>query len=220
MKRILPISAILISALPLALKLPYCLQAMRSSPAERLNWCFLIAAFLMATAALPKILKDPPKPTFAPLKCLTLFPPILLIVFGVVKNIHLATLLGGVVLPFSTIYCIYGWQPLFLLSPAFGTIVLSIPNIGLLASSVLGLDGLLLKVVAAILLEAAIPIFYILKNPVPKPATALFCLMAILILLAYLAGGHYSSSIRPPVMPDFDKLILNDFRGIHQGESS
>ena len=221
MKKLLPISALVISALPFALKLPYCLQAMKSSPAERLNWCFLIGTVLLAALALPKIMEHGlPKPGFSPLKCLALIPPALMLLFGVVKNIHLATLLGGALLPCSAIYCVYGWRTLFLLSPAFGTLILSIPNIGLLLSSVLGFDGLLIKAIIALLLAAAIPFFYLLKNPIPKPTTTLFSLLAVIVVLAYLAGGHYSSSLRPPLMPEFDKLIINDFRGIQQGDSS
>ena len=221
MKKFLPISALLASALPFALKLPYCLQAMKSSPAERMNWCFLVGALLLAALSLPKIIEgDFPKHSFAPLKLLALLPPALLIIFGFVKNIHLAALLGGALLPCSAIYCIYGWRELFLLFPAFGMLILSIPNIGLLASSVLELDGLLIKLVIALLLVSSIPFFYILKSPIPKPATALFCLLALLVVIAYLAGGHYSNSMRPPLMPEFDKLILNEFRGIQQGDSS
>ncbi len=220
MKRLLPTIAILISLLPFAVELPYCFSAMKSSPAERLNWCFLLGAIILAALVLPKIIKGGrPKPSFAPLKCITLVPPMLMLLFGIVKHIHLAILLGGALLPCSAIYCIYGWRELFLLAPAFGTLVLSIPNVGLLLSSVLGFDSILIKTIAALLLAAAIPFFYILKNPVPKPTTTFFCLFAILVALAYLAGGHYSAALRPSVMPDFSKLIFNDFRGIQQRES-
>ena len=194
---------------------------MKSSPAERLNWCFLIGTFFIAALAIPKIIEDGiPKTTFAPLKCITLLPPALLVLFGIVKNIHLAILLGGVLLPCSAIYCIYSWRELFLLSPAFGVLILSIPNVGLLFSSVLGFNGQLIKTVIAFLLAMVIPFFYILKKNIPKPSTTLFCSLAILVALAYLASGHYSASIHPSVIPNFGKLIFNDFRGIQQGDSS
>ncbi len=217
----MPILALLVSFLPFALKLPYCFEAMKSSPAERLDWCFLVGALFIAAFAFPKIIESGlPKTAFSPLKCIALLPPALLILLGIVKNIHLVTILGGVLLPCSVIYCIYGWRELFLLAPAFGTLILSIPNVGLLLSSVLGLNGLLIRVVIALLLAAVVPVFYMLKNPIPKPSTTLFCLLAIVVLLAYLARGHYSNSIRPSIMPDFGKLIFNDFRGIQQSDSS
>ena len=217
MRKHLPILTLLLSLVPFALKLPYCFGAMKASPAERYDWCFLVGAFFLAALSLPKIFADGfPKVDFKPLKCVVAIVPLLMVLFGAVRNIHLAVLLGGAALPFSIVYCIYGWREFFLLFPAFGMLVLSVPNVGLLLSSVLGGGDLLIKVVIAVLLVAAIPLFYILRNPVPKPSTAVFCSLAALIFLAYLASGHYSAALRPPVAPDFGRLISDGFRGIQQ----
>jgi hypothetical protein len=217
MKKHLPILPLLLSLVPFAVKLPYCFEAMKSSPAERFNWCFLVGAIFLAALALPKIFADGfPKVDFKPLKCVVVVIPLMLVLFGVLRNIYLAVLLGGAALPFSIVYCIYGWREAFLLLPAFGMLLLSIPNVGLLLSSLLGWKDLLIKVTIAILLVAAIPLFYTLKKPVPKLSTAIFCSIAILVALAYLASGHYSAALQLPVAPDFGKLISDNFRGVKQ----
>ena len=221
MKKAIPHLLLPLSLIPFALELPYCFSAMRVSPAERFNWCFLIAAFLLVIFIGPKLVEQGfPKVNFKPLKWLVVIPPLALWLFGLVRNIHLATLLGGGLLPCAIVYCIYGWRELFLLSPAFGVLLLSIPNIGLLLSSVLGFDGILIKTIFALVLAAIIPILYVLRNPIPKPSTAFFCALALLVAFAYLAGGHYSASLCSPTIPDFDKLISEEFRGIRQSDTS
>ena len=205
---------ILLTAIPFALKMPYCFRAMGSSPPERWNGCFLGAAVLLALAVLPKLLHPRgTSPRWSPVRLLLLLPALLLLAGGLFREIHYLVLVGGVLLPFSMALCLYGWQFSVPLLPVAGMLLLYLPNTGFLLAIALGGDSLLLKVIAALALAALLPFIYCRKAPFPSPASVLFWALAALTAAGYLAA-NLPTTLAPPLQPDFTPLLSRNFRGV------
>ena len=207
------------SALPFLVEIPYCVTAIYSSPVERWNPCFLLVAIGLGLAVIPLIRNSGNALRFSSLRLCALIPALALLAFGFFKHIHLAVLLGGILLPCAMVFCLYGWITVFRLLPAFGALVLFCPNIGLLLAMAFPLDALALKVIAAIGLAACVLLMFIFRKTVPRPASVGFAMVAVALLLAFLARGQ-APSFMPPAMPKFERAISQNFKGIQETELS
>ncbi len=241
MKRVSAILLLTLSLLPTALEVPYCVNAMRFSPAERWNWCFWLGGLLVlvATVIFSKFLKtkvsdgacvstpdaeDAEKCASAEQgacwrRMLVLLPPVLLVVFGYLKQIHLAILLGGMLLPEAVVCWLYGWTAALRGIPACGVFILSCPNIGILLATVIPWDGVLLKTILALVLAGGLPFLYLIRLPRFHLEGVLFGLVALLVLAGGLLARGGAVARNAPLVPVFDRLTSDDFRGIQESES-
>ena len=217
MKRLRPAILLLLAAIPFCLKLPYCLQGMRSASPENWNWCFLLAAGVLACAAVPRIRREASKPVpWSAWRLLPLFAGLLLVLGGWLRHIHYLTLLGSILLPWSMMFCLYGWQSATALLPAAGMLLLFLPNTGYLLSTILPVNGLFLKVIVAVGLTAMAMHLHWRRKPLPAPETCLFWSLTVLIAAGYLVSNQPVAP-GPPLTPDFNRLLSGDFRGIAVG---
>jgi len=218
-KRILFLTA---ASLPFVCELPYALRAMRVSPAERWNWCFALwAIVLFLTGAAWNRWKEAPSDrksaTSAPLRFALPVPAVLLLSLGYCRHIHLAILLGGIMLPLSLANVFYGWRVLRVLLPACGVLVLFCPSVGIWLSTLLPLDGFLLKLLLAGGFTLLFPLLVsnsLTRFPVEK---TLFCATALLLAAGYWLNGQLLTR-QPPLRPQFDALLSSKFRGIQEPE--
>ena len=216
MKKPWKILFLALAMLPFIMELPYVFHAMAISPAERWNWCFLILALLLLSlagiiASINDSLHNAAESSswrFA-----TLILAVLLLLFGAIKHIHLAFLMGGILLPYTLVYCLYGWRPALLLLPGCGMLALACPSIGIILSTIFSKDGLVLKSILAALLTILFPCIALLRIPRLKIEALAFAGLALLVAGAYVVHGH-ASSHQPPLLPVFDGLITQHFRGV------
>ena len=210
------------ASLPFVLELPYAWRAMRVSPAERWNWCFAIWAIVLFLAGAAwnrweETPSDQKSTTTTPLCFALLVPAVLLLSLGYYRHIHLAILLGGIMLPMSLAYVFYGWRVLRVLLPACGVLVLFCPSVGIWLSTLLPLNGILLKLLLAGVFTLFFPLLVsnlLTHFPVEK---ALFCAIALLLAAGYWLNGQFLTR-QPPLRPQFDSLLSSRFRGIQEPE--
>ena len=237
-----------VSFLPFLLELPYCIRAMRISPAERWNWCFALWAILLAAVAVVlrrRRLTHEPGDTplgeaigqgetcrtevsmlevvdgfhFAVWRYACLLPTLLLLLYGYVKHIHLAVLLGGILLPYMLAACLFGWGKALPLFPSGGVLVLFCPSVGILLSALLTQDGVLLKLLCGLGFTVLLPCLLYCKMPKISLEAVAFCGLALLIVAGYWV--HAGAATRHPAMlPVFDGLLSSRFRGIQESISA
>ncbi len=246
-KRLHFILLLCVSFLPFLLELPYCFHAMRISSAERWNWCFGLWAILLAALAVFFRLNASRKPALktdaGESNCQTetcrldghaqdvekersdllwrltsLVFPLFLLLFGYVRHIHLAILLGGISLPFTLAGCLFGWRNILPLLPSFCTLVLFCPSVGIVLSTLLMLEGIILKFFCALVFTVLLPCLLFFKLPRIRLETLVFCGIALLIALGYWARRG-TVSRHPPLKPVFDGLVSPRFRGIEESIS-
>ena len=222
MKKPWKILVLALATLPFIVELPYVFHAMAISPAERWNWCFLILALLLLSLAgiIASINDSSHNATeSSSWRFATLIPAVLLLLFGAIKHIHLAFLMGGILLPYTLVYCLYGWRPALLLLPGCGMLALACPSIGIILSTIFPKDGLVLKSILAAILTILFPCLALLRIPRLKIETLAFAGLALLVAGAYVVHGH-ASSRQPPLLPVFDGLITQHFRGVQDTVSA
>ena len=210
------------ASLPFVCELPYVWRAMRVSPAERWNWCFALWAIVLflAGAAWNRWKEAPAdrKSTISsPWRFALLAPAVLLLSLGYWRHIHLAILLGGIMLPMSLATIFHGWRVLRVLLPACGVLVLFCPSVGIWLSTLLPLDGTLLKLLLAGGFTLLFPLLVsnsLTHFPVEK---ALFCAIALLLAAGYWLNGQFLTR-QPPLRPQFASLLSSQFRGIREPE--
>ncbi len=210
------------ASLPFVCELPYAWRAMRISPAERWNWCFALWAivlFLAGTAwnRWKEASSDRKSTTSTPLRFALLAPAVLLLFLGYYRHIHLAILLGAIILPMSLANVFYGWRVLRVLLPACGVLILFCPSVGIWLSTLLPLNGILLKLLLAGGFSLLFPLLVsnsLTHFPVEK---ALFCTIALLLAVGYWLNGQLLTR-QPPLRPQFDSLLSSQFRGIQEPE--
>lgn len=235
MKRAYSILLLCVSAIPFVLELPYACKAMTISSAERWNWCFVLWAALLAFLAVflrhwkeeheraekayredgdqqePPALE--PGPSLPAWHFASLLPAILLLLFGYMKQIHLAVLLGGIMLPFALTCCLFGWRKGLSLLPCCGVLIFFCPSIGVALSTLFTLDGLLLKALCALAFTALLPCILFCRMPKISLEALLFAGIALLIAGSYwLRSGVVSR--HPALLPVFDNLVSTRFRGV------
>ncbi len=222
MKKSWKILFLALATLPFIWELPYVFHAMAISPAERWNWCFLVLALLLLSfAGIIASIKDSlPKATESSAwRFVCLIPAVLLLLFGAIKHIHLAFLMGGILLPYTLAYCLYGWRLALLLLPGCGMLALSCPSIGIILSTIFPKDGIVLKSILAALLTILFPCLALLRIPRLKIEALAFAGLALFVAGAYVVHGH-ASSRQPPLLPVFDNLISQNFRGVQDTVSA
>ena len=219
LKHILLLTA---AALPFVCELPYAWHAMRISSAERWNWCFALWAIVLFLAGAAwnrrqEAPADRKSTTSTPLRLALLIPAVLLLFLGYYRHIHLAILLGGIMLPMSLANVFYGWRVLRVLLPACGVLVLFCPSVGIWLSTLLPLNGILLKFLLAGGFTLLFPLLTgnsLTHFPVEK---VLFCTIALLLAAGYWLNGRLLTR-QPPLRPQFDSLLSPQFRGIRESE--
>lgn len=241
MKRIYVIILVGLSCLSLIFELPYAFRAMQISSAERWNWCFIIWAALLAVFAYvlrhwkeqrpseyrsifgidggseenqsngEQFEEDNDHP--GAVSYVLPIPPLLLLLFGYAKNIHLAVLLGGIFLPYTLAGCLLGWRKVRQLFPACGVLIFFCPSIGVFLSTVFTLDGLLLKAICSLVFTALMPCLVLYKMPKLTLETLFFVCIALLIAGSYWVRSG-AISRHPALVPVFDDLVSPNFRGI------
>ena len=222
MKRSWKILILALAMLPFISELPYMFHAMAISPAERWNWCFLILALLLISLAgvIASINDSVHNATgLSAWRFAYLIPAVLLLLFGTIKHIHLAFLMGGILLPYTLAYCLYGWKLTLLLLPGCGMLALSCPSIGIILSTFFPKDGIVLKSILAALLTILFPCLALIRIPRLKMEALAFAGLALLVAGAYVVHGH-ASSRQPPLLPVFDGLISQHFRGVQDTVSA
>lgn len=208
------------ASLPFVCELPYAWRAMRVSPAERWNWCFALWAIVLFLAGAAwnrwkEAPSDHKSTASIPLRFALLAPAVLLLSLGYCRHIHLAILLGGIMLPMSLANVFYGWQVLRVLLPACGVLVLFCPSVGIWLSTLLPLNGILLKLLLAGGFTLLFPLLVsnsLTHFPVEK---TLFCAIALLLAAGYWLNGQLLTR-QPPLRPQFDSLLSSQFRGIQE----
>ncbi|MBR6372596.1 MAG: exosortase-associated EpsI family protein [Victivallales bacterium] len=222
MKKPWKILSLALAMLPFIWELPYVFHAMAISPAERWNWCFLILALLLLLLAgiIASINDNLPKATGSSAwRFACLIPAVLLLLFGAIKHIHLAFLMGGILLPYTLACCLYGLRLALLLLPGCGMLALSCPSIGIILSTIFPKDGIVLKSILAALLSILFPCIAMLRIQRLKIEALAFAGLAILVADAYVVHGH-ATSRQPPLLPVFDGLISQHFRGVQDAVSA
>ncbi len=236
----------LAASLPFVCELPYVWRAIRTSPAERWNWCFALWAILLLLAGLAwyrrkeaSVAQEPSDAAPAPSSLVQaadthedahedasaaqkdapapepFVPALLLLALGYFRHIHLAVLLGGILLPWSLVGIFYGGRLLRLLLPGCGVLALFCPSIGIWLSTFLPMDGFLLKLLLALFLTMLFPVQagnLLTRIPLEK---TLFCAIALLLAAGYWFNGQFLTR-QPPQLPRFDSLITPQFRGIQE----
>lgn len=221
-KHLKPILFLTAATLPFVCELPYAWRAMRISPAERWNWCFALWSIVLFLAGVVwNRRREAPSnrrsATSTPLRFALTVPAVLLLALGYCRHIHLAILLGGIMLPVSLASVFYGWRGLRVLLPACGVLVLFCPSVGIWLSTLLPLDGILLKILLAGVFTLLLPLLVsnsLTRFPVEK---ALFCAIALMLAAGYWFNGQLLTR-QPPLRPQFDSLLSPQFRGIQEPE--
>jgi hypothetical protein len=210
------------ASLPFVCELPYAWRAMLVSPAERWNWCFALWSIVLFLAGAAwnrwkEAPSDQKSTTSTPLRFALLAPAVLLLSLGYFRHIHMAILLGGIMLPMSLANVFYGWRVLRVLLPACGVLVLFCPSVGIWLSTLLPLNGILLKLLLAGGFTLLFPLLVsnlLTHFPVEK---TLFCAIALLLAAGYWLNGQLLTR-QPPLRPQFDSLLSSQFRGIQEPE--
>ena len=241
MKRGQSIVLLCVSSLPFVLELPYAWRAMRISSVERWNWCFALWAVLLAISgvlllrkkasvavnldACPGNLADGSMDEPPVLKSerehnevwrfVGLLPALFFLLFGYVKHIHLAILLGGILLPYTLAGCLLGRRILLPLLPSCGLLVLFCPSIGVLLSTLFARDGILLKALCAVAFSALLPILLYCRMPKINLEALLFVGIALLVVAGYWIRAR-AVSRHPALQPVFDELVSPRFRGVQE----
>ena len=249
MKRKLCFLVLGLSTLPFLFELPYAFKAMQISSAERWNWCFIIWAGLLVAFAYylrhwmeqraaeykaflcpdiisqedgqqsaGKVVRTVPE-RHCTLSYILPIPALLLLLFGYVKHIHLAVLIGSIVFPYTLAGYLFGWHKVWQLLPGCCVLLFFCPSIGVFLSTVFTLDGLLLKAICALVFTVLMPLLVFFK--VPKITVETFVFVCIALLLAgsyWLRSGAIAR--HPSLVPVFDDLISTHFRGVEDEISS
>ncbi len=241
MKRSHSILLLCLVSIPFVMELPYAFTAMRISSVERWNWVFVFWAVLLAVAAfLLRRWKEGREAEAAALaeitshseECktehsedgknhasawgyATLLPALLLLLFGYVKHIHLAILVGGIFLPYTLAGCLLGWRKVLQLLPSCGVLLFFCPSIGVFLSTIFTLDGLLLKAFCAFVFSLLTPFLVLCKRPKISFETVAFGTIALLIVCCYWVKGC-TMTRHPSLLPVFDDLVSSGFRGIEE----
>jgi len=223
MKHLRNIICLAVALIPFACELPYAWQAIRISPAERWNWCFGLWAIVLLLAAVAlnrrkKTIPEQGKFSASPLRYVLLLPGLMLLAVGYFRHIHLAILLGGILLPTGLAGVFYGWRVLLSLLPGCGVLMFFCPSIGIWLSTVLPLDSILLKFLLAILFTLLFPLLAIHLPMQFSLEKVLFWAIIPLLALGYWFSGQLPTR-QPPQLPRFDTLLTPQFRGIQEGES-
>ncbi len=241
MKRAYSILLLCVSSIPFVLELPYACRAMQISAAERWNWCFVLWAVLLAFLAFfLRWLKDShdmeelaapaenacseeaqAQDASAPAavgpvsawRFVSLLPALLLLLFGYMKQIHLAVLLGSIILPFALSVCLFGWRKVMPLLPCCGVLIFFCPSIGVALSTLFAFDGLLLKVFCALAFTALLPCLLFCRLPKLRLEPLLFGGFALVIACGYWVRVGVVSR-HPALLPVFDNLVSARFRGV------
>ena len=241
MKKRYSILLLCLASIPFMLELPYACQAMRVSSAERWNWGFVLWAALLAVSAfLLRRWKEGREAEAAALREVTshseecktqhsekgrghtsawryatVLPPLILLLFGYVKHIHLAVLVGGIFLPYMLAGCLLGWRKVLQLLPSCCVLLFFCPSIGVFLSTIFMLDGLLLKAFCALVFTLLTPCLVLCKIPRISFETLAFGGIALLIACCYWVRGC-TISRHPSLLPVFDNLVSSGFRGIEE----
>lgn len=211
-----------LATLPFIWELPYAFHAMVISPAERWNWCFGLWALVLLSLACVLSCRNASSggdAKHSAWRFASLLPATLLLLFGTIKHIHLAFLMGGILLPYTLASCLFGARMAMLLLPGCGLLVLFSPSVGIILSTLIPQDGILLKSILAILLTCLLPCLVLLRVKRIKLEALAFAGIALLIAVAYVAHGH-ASSRQPALLPVFDSLISPHFRGVQDKPSA
>ena len=213
MKRFAPPILLFLSAIPLLLELPYCFQAMKSSPPENWNWCFLFGAVALFIVLLPHLRKACSSCEFSFQRLLFVLPALLLLAGGVFRHIHFLVLVSGILLLLSMALSLFGGQVALYLLPVAGMLLLFLPNTGFLLATVFPWNALPLKICAALFFIALVPLVLSWKARLLSPSTFLFTTIAILIVAGYFVSTN-PPALEQPLLPDFTPLLTQNFRGI------
>lgn len=237
MKRVYSILLLGISLMPFVLELPYACRTMLYSSAECWNWCFVFWAALLAFLAVflrqwkeeheraekayredgcrqetPALEAGRSLPVW---RFASLLPAMFLLLFGYLKQIHLAVLLGGIFLPFALAGFLFGWRKVLPLLPCCGVLMFFCPSIGVFLSTLFTLDGLLLKGLCALAFTALLPCILFCRMPKLRMEALLFGGVALFIACFYWVRS--GAMLRhPSLLPVFDNLISKQFRGVEE----
>ena len=211
-----------LALLPFACELPYIFHAMGVSPAERWNWCFgILALVLLSIGCAVFCVKD--SLHYIQMRSFwrfaSLLPPLLLLLFGAFRHIHLAFLIGGILLPYALAACLFGGKMALLLLPGCGMMALFCPSVGIILSTIVPLGGILLKSILAALLAVLLPCIAFFRLPRLKLEAFAFAALVLMIAGAYALHGH-ASSRRHPLKPAFDSLLSEHFKGVQDTVSA
>ena len=194
---------------------------MAVSPAERWNWFLGLWAIALLSVAIAFISREDNAQNVrrrSVWRFAVMLPAALLLLFGATRHIHLAFLMGGILLPYTMAACLFDGRVALLLLPGFTTLALFCPSVGIILSTIFHLDGFLLKSIIAVLMTAILPCVALLHIPHLNTEAIAFSGLALLVAGAYAVQGR-TSSRQPPLRPVFDNLISEHFRGVQDNVS-
>ncbi|HOG51857.1 MAG TPA: hypothetical protein PKY10_14795, partial [Lentisphaeria bacterium] len=196
--------------IPLAIKMPYIVQAWIHSPMDRPGWAFGFLSLLAAAAAMPKVLARVDGWDLSAL--LALLPALVIVLAGIAKDIHAVAIVGAIIFAWAVLWLALGWRSAYCIAPAFAILMLMTTSLrywlGYFSGS-LYLDGLVIMAAIAVTASAWLATNLLWET---TPSRELFCfsvaVCAVLLAVAVheLAGMHVASS---PFTPDFSRMNLD-----------
>lgn len=200
--------------IPLAVKMPYIVQAWKHSPLDRPGRVFGILFLLAAAVATPKVLERIDGWDLSAL--LALLPASAIVLAGMAKDIHAVAIVGAIIFAWAVLWLALGWRSAYCIAPAFAILMLMTTSLRYWLgyfSGPLHLNGLVIMVVIAVAASAWLTVNLTRET---TPSRELFCfsvaICAVLLAVAVheLAGMHVTS---PPFLPDFSHMNFDNYLG-------
>ncbi|HQC52347.1 MAG TPA: exosortase-associated EpsI family protein [Lentisphaeria bacterium] len=200
--------------IPLAVKMPYIVQAYLNSPLDRPGLAFGILFLLAAAVATPKVLARAAGWDLSAL--LALLPALAVILAGMAKDIHAVTIVGAITFAWAALWLALGWRSAYCIAPAFAILMLMTTSLRYWLgyfSGPLCLDGIVIMAAIAVVAGTWLAANLLWET---TPSRELFCFSGIVgaVLLAVavheLSGMHATS---PPFIPDISRASLDNYLG-------
>lgn len=206
--------AAILGFIPLAIKMPYIVQAWRTSPLDRPGWVFGLL-FLTAAAAAAPVVRERMQ-GWDRRALLALLPAAAAILAGMTRDIHALSIIGAIGFAWAVLWLAAGWRSAYCLVPAFALLMLMSTSLrywlGYFSGPLL-IDGLVIMVVIAV---AAIA--WLIVNLLRKaaPSCESFCFTGTGLAVLAAIGAFHLANIHakaPAFIPDFTSMAFGDFLG-------
>lgn len=197
MDRAIRFGVAIILCVPLLLKIPYLINSWRYSPLDKSNWWFWAAAALTAVGLeLQRLLDRHHQPGPLPrggwkLSLTVLCGALLCWIACLRLDINVVKVVAALGMLGAGIWLTCGWRRLEAFMPAFALLMMGLPSsnywLEFYLGSVLGMEALVMKLLAVLILLLGWIISKSVYEYEFSPAGVLFCLAALIVAIFILA---------------------------------